>query len=972
MTDGALRGDRAGAAGQVRVLGPIEVRVAGRPLDLGGRRLRLLLALLTANAGRVVTVRTLAEGLWGLDAPPDAHRTVRTYVSRMRGSLTPAAQQARAGQKARTDQETRRGHLIATHPAGYSLRLEAASLDAVTFERLTAEGRALAADQPSTARTRLSAALSLWRGDAYGEFAEVPMLRPEVTRLRQLRLRAVEDRIDAELLIGAGEALVGELLTLTEQNPGHERLWGQLMIALCRASRHTEALETFVRARAALIEQSGMEPSPALTEIHRGVLAHDPHLLGPRTSGPAVDVGGGPRPSQLPPDVAGFTDRERELAHLDALLAGESPAGAVVCAVSGTAGVGKTTLAVHWAHRVARHFPDGRLYVNLRGFDPTGSAVHPAQAVRGFLDAFGIPPGSVPPGLEAQTAMYRSLLNGRRMLVVLDNARDAEQVRPLLPGTPGCLTLITSRNRLSSLAALEGANLLVLDLLTGPQARNLLRVRLGGDRIAAEPGAVTSIVEQCAGLPLALAIVAARSAAQPHLPLAALARELEEREQEETARLDPFDGGDPVTEIRAVFACSYRMLGEAAARLFRLLGLHPQRDIALPAAAALAGVPPARARALLAELVRVHLVNEPVPGRFSLHDLLRTYAAELVVTHDGEDERHAATRRMLDHYLHTADLAGSLLDRKRGLVVLGRPAPGTALGTPGDYGQALAWFAAEHPVLLALVEHVPPGFETHAWQLASTLTTFLDRQGHWASLAAAQTAALAVARRRRDPAGQANAHLGLGLAHAALDRAEALRHFGIALELFERLGCHVGQGRTHQAFARVLGAQARHAEALGHSYASLEHYLAADDRGGRSAALGCVGWFHAQLGEHAKALTHCRRALALAEEIDDPNGQAHIWDTIGYIHHHLGEHRQAIDCYHRALVLFRRTGDRRSTAIGLGYIGDTHSVVGDLAAARDAWSQALVIADELNLSDTDPLRVKLAGCLRRAALAADP
>jgi tetratricopeptide (TPR) repeat protein len=663
--------------------------------------------------------------------------------------------------------------------------------------------------------------------------------------------------------------------------------------------------------------------------------------------------------------VASFTDRERELACLDAVLAGANPAGPVVCAVSGTAGVGKTTLAVHWAHRVAKSFPDGQLYVNLRGFDPAGSALSPAQAIRGFLEAVGVPPGGVPPSLEAQTSLYRSLLKDRRVLVVLDNARDAEQVRPLLPAAPGCLALITSRNRLTSLAVVEGARLLVVDLLTASEARALLTDRLGPHRVAAEPAAVASIVERCAGLPLALAIVAARAAAQPHLPLTALADELEEAD----GRLDTLNGGDSITEIRAVFSCSYNALGEAAARLFRLLGLHPERDLALPAAASLAGLPPARARALLAELARVHLVNEVAPGRYSLHDLLRAYAAELAAAHEDDGTRRAATRRMLDHYLHTADTAGSLLTRKQRLIVPGPAAAGTVVVPPTDHEQALTWFTAEHPVLLAVVERTPPGFESHTWQLASTLTTFLDRQGNWPSLATVQTAALRAARRHGDQAGQAAAHLGLGLAHAALDRHTAIGHFELALEIFGRLGNHIGQARVHQALARVLGAGLRHREALGHAYASLEHYTAIDDRGGQSAALGSIGWFHAQLGEHAAALAHCRRALDLARAAGDLNGQAHIWDSIGYVHHQLGEHQRAIGCYRRALVWFRHTGDRQGTAIGLGYIGDAHSAAGDPAAAREAWSQALALADELGLPDTDPLRVKMLRCLRRASVA---
>ena len=929
-----------------RVLGPAEVTVDDDPVDVGGPQLRAALALLVARAGHVVSVAALVDGLWGQHTPPHAERTVRTYMSRLRKALAP--------------------DLITTRQPGYLLPAGPDAIDALRFERLAKAGRqALKAAAPAVARERLVSALGLWRGAAYGEFGAIPALHAEGMRLERLRRDAVQDRIDADLATGLGQELVAELEELTAANPGHERLWGQLITALYRAGRQADALETFRRAQRALVEDSGVAPTPALTEIHRQVLAQDPRLLPPRSpeSDTACQGVSATRPAQLPFAVPAFTGRAAELARLDELLpriagAGvEHPAAVVISAVSGTAGVGKTALAVHWARRVREAFPDGQLYVNLRGFDPSGSTVSPAEAVRGFLDAFGVPPSRVPPGLEAQTGLYRSLLTGRRVLVLLDNARDAEQVRPLLPGAPGCLALITSRSQLTSLVAAEGAHLLTVDLLDPAGARGLLAGRLGTDRVDAEPAAVAEITARCAGLPLALAIVAARAATQPSLPLEVLAEDL----RKSGNRLDLLDCGDPVTKVRAVLSWSYQALGDQAARLFRLLGLHPGPDAALPAVASLAGLPPARVRTAVAELIRGHLLTEHVPGRYTFHDLLRSYARELTATHDDDNARLRATHRMFDHYLHTARSADAVLTPQPHPIAVTEAQPGATLEHPASHQQALAWFAAEHPVLLTAVEQAAAeGFDTHAWQLPSTLTTFLDRHGHWHALAQAQVIALEAARRRGDATGEANARRGLGLAADRLGHPGAARaHYLLALDLFRGLDDHAGQARTEQHLGRMCADHGRYQEARDHAEQSLGHYRAIDDKAGQSAALNHLGWFRAQLGDHHQALTHCREALALAEEISDPNGQAHIWDSLGYVRHHLGQHDQAVDCYRHAVELFQRTGDRHSEATGLFCLGEVHLSARNPDAARECWTQALTLTDELGLRDVDPLRAKI-------------
>ena len=663
-------------------------------------------------------------------------------------------------------------------------------------------------------------------------------------------------------------------------------------------------------------------------------------------------------PAQLPMSIGDFTGRAEELARLHDLLAEveRQPTAVVISALSGTAGVGKTALAVHWARQARAEFPDGQVYVNLRGFDPGGAAVGVGEAIRGFLDAFGVPADRVPRGLDAQAALYRSLLAGRRVLIVLDNARDADQVRPLLPGAPGCLALVTSRNRLTGLAVTEGAHLLPVDLLTPAEARALLAGRLGAVRMAAEPAAVDEIVVRCAGLPLALAVVAARASGRPGLPLAGLAEELRTADR----RLDPLDGGDSLTGVRSVFQWSYRLLSPEAARLFRLLGLHPGPDTAVPAAAALAGVTAPEARTLLAELTEAQLLTEHRPGRYTFHDLLRAYAAELTAGHDGEDTRDTAVHRLLDHYLHTAYAADALLTRRRDPMTLAPAVPGALPGRPTGPDEALAWFAAEYSVLLSAVQHGQPGFETHTWQLATTLGTFLERQGHWQALADAYTTALDSARRGHDKAGQANAHRGLGLAWYRLGNPDRGReHYLLGLGLFQELGNDAGQARIRQNLAIAASARGDHAEALEHARLSLDHFRAAHDRGGQAIALNEIGWYLAKLGDHREALTHCRQALVAVQEIGDLNGEAHTWDSLGYVHRLLGRFTEAVDCYEQALRLFRKTGDRRSEAIGLAYLGDTLDAAGEREAARGAWTRALAVFDELGLAEADPLRDRL-------------
>jgi tetratricopeptide (TPR) repeat protein/transcriptional regulator with XRE-family HTH domain len=666
-------------------------------------------------------------------------------------------------------------------------------------------------------------------------------------------------------------------------------------------------------------------------------------------------------PRQLPAAVADFTGRAAELQALSRMLdrAGAvAPGTVVISAIGGTAGVGKTALALHWAHEVAGRFGDGQLYVDLRGFDASGTPVAPESAIRWFLDALGVPASGIPSRPDAQAGLYRSLLADKRMLIVLDNARDEQQARPLLPASPGSLVLVTSRSQLPGLAAADGARLISLDVLSHAEAVHMLTDRLGAARAAAEPAAADQIASLCAYLPLALAVAAARAAVCPGFALAALADDL----RDVAGRLDALDSGDPGSSVRAVFSWSIRQLSPGAMRMFRLLGLHPGPDISVPAAASLAGIAEAHTRRLLRELSCAHLITEHAPGRFTFHDLLRAYAAEQAGHTDSQADRAAAIGRVLDHYLHTAACAALLLNPAKELVALAAPRPGAAPGRPADYPQALAWFEKEHQVLLAaLTLAARSGLDGHAWQLPWAMTPFLQIRGHWREWAATQREALAAATRLGDTAAQALSSRHLAMACIELgDHDQARGHYASSLMLYQQLGNRHGQASIEQNLSVLAGRQDRYADALGHAEQALRLYQAIGDDAGEAVTLNDVGWYHGLLGDYQQARVFCRQALTLCAETGYRRVEGYVWDSLGYAEHHLGNFAEAVACYQHALSLHRESGERFYEADTLTRLGDTRYAAGELTQARDAWRQALVILDDLQHPDADKIRARLA------------
>ena len=663
-------------------------------------------------------------------------------------------------------------------------------------------------------------------------------------------------------------------------------------------------------------------------------------------------------PRQLPAAISGFAGRKAELDTLTDVLAGRIEAGGaiVISAVDGTAGIGKTAIAVKWAHSVADRFPDGQLYVNLRGFDPVGPPLASGDAVRGFLDAFEVPGDRIPANPEAQAALYRSLLAGKRVLVVLDNARDAEQVRPLLPGSAGSLVVVTSRPRLTGLIASEGAYPLTVNLMPVADARQLLARRVGPRRVEAEPEAVTDIIARCAQLPLALSIVAARAASHPTFSMAAMAAEL----REARGSLEAFADGDRAADLRAVFSWSYQRLSTSAARVFRLLGLYPGTAIGAPAAASLAGLSLLQGRILLGELARAHLVEEQAPGRFSFHDLLRAYATELAHADESEAERHAAVHRVLDHYLLTAHAAARFLHPRMDFTMKTPFMAGVVPETFASPEEAWAWFEIEYPVFMDLIRlAVARGWDTHAWQFPVVLEEYLDRRGHRHDCREALRTALAAAQNMDNWQGQAYAHYGLGrVFHWFGDFEEAGEHLKRALHFCEKVDEEALKAHAHVEYSHVFEHQKRLTHALDHAQCALNLARAVGSRRAEARALFFSGKYHALLGDYGQALNCSQQALILNRKIGDRRSEGYTLNGIGYAYQGLGQYEQAIAYYEQELALQSELADRYSLAVTFNLLGDTHQAAGNEDAAGHAWQQALRILDEFGTVDIGHVRAE--------------
>ncbi|HUN35083.1 MAG TPA: BTAD domain-containing putative transcriptional regulator [Trebonia sp.] len=922
---------------EFRVLGPVRVERAGQEVAIGRRRERCLLGILLLEAGHPVPKARLTDLLWDGDPPANARAALRTHLSRLRALLD-------------TDGEP--GLELVHTAGGYAALVEPQVVDALRFRDLVKQARGIA--EPTERAEVLRRAVRLWRGPLLADAASDWVRERLEAPWAEARLAAVEDAIDAELASGRERELVGELNALCAEYPHRERFTALLMLALYRDGRQGEALTAFARHDAVVRGELGLDPGPELRELQQRILTADPALLAGRTpSLPAApaDRPGRSGPRQLPATVRHFAGRAPELKALRELLAQSPHGGAVVIsAISGTAGVGKTALAIHFAHQAAERFPDGQLYVNLRGFDPSGAVVSPSDVFPGFLDALGVPAQRIPADLDEQTALYRSVMADRCVLVLLDNARDAGQVRPLLPASSGCLVLITSRDQLGALVALDGAVPLTLGLLTQDEARDLLSRRLGQERVLADEPAVTELIDLCARLPLALNIAAAHAALHPALPLSALADELRDTRH----RLDILTLGTGMADVRAVLSWSYDTLSPEAARVFRLLGLHSGADISLAAVAGLTDRDAKQARRALDELATAHLITASTAGRYGFHDLLRSYAAEQVQALDTETERAEALRRVCDFYIHTASGADRILEPNRMQVELDPPGRGSRPLPLTDATAAMAWFDAEHAnVLAAQRSAAERGWHQAVFEMAWTLFAFQRHRGlRHAQLAACQAALTAVGH-LRDHATEIHVHRLLGRAYVSHGRhEEALAHLDQALALADQHGSVTERANSELALSFAHARLGQDQRALGHAERALDFFSTLESPSWQAAAHNAVGWCAARLGDYDTGRIHCQKALDLLYRHEqDPDTQADVLDSLAYIEHHTGHQREAIDYYRQALALRRSLSHVSATAIMLERLGHPQAELGQHDEARAAWREALTLYRELGYTE---------------------
>ncbi len=958
---------------EFRILGPVDAIVAGQHINIGHARQRAVLAVLLLDLNQQVQDDRLIDRVWGEDPPASVRNVLYGYVARLRAALG-SAEDA--------------GVLLARGAGGYVLSAEPDQLDLHRFRRQIA---AVGADDDQRAAV-LRAALGLWRGEALAGLSS-PWLRAMRHTLEQQKIAALLDLNDIALRQGQHGALISDLTGQAAAHPADERLAGQLMLALYRSGRQTDALHCFDQTRRQLADELGADPGPELQSLHQRILRSDRSLATPES----LNLRSGPAPRQLPPDVSSFTGRAQELAVLDRLLGGRTgnpdavgtgpgagdggvPA-VVISAVSGTAGVGKTALAVRWAHRVADRFPDGQLYVNLRGYDPA-QPMPAADALAGFLRALGVAGPDIPAELDERAARYRSMLAGRRMLVVLDNASVADQVRPLLPGTPGCSAVVTSRDTLAGLVARDGARRLDLDLLPHADAVSLLQALIGA-RAEDDPEAAAALAAQCARLPLALRLAAEVAAARPAVSLADVVSELADRQR----RLDLLDaGGDSHTAVRAVFSWSYRQLDADTARGFRLLGLHPGPDLDAYATAALTGAAVSQARQLLDRLTRAHLIGSASPGRHDMHDLLRDYARDLDAVLDGEEGLRSALTRLFDFYLYATATAMDTLfpaeqSRRPPIPPQASPAPPVT-----DPGAARAWLDAERVCLVAAATHMATsGWPGHAIRLSATLFRYLDIGGHvpealiiynHARQAALHTGdraaeakaltslgnvairqgrdheaasyyreALPLCRETGDRAGEARALHNLGLTHLELgDYPQASDHFQAALVMYRAIRDRVGEARTLGNLGAVHASEGRLDEAASLQMRALDVLREIGDRVGEASTLNRLGVTERQRRHFPEATAHLQQALIVCREIGDRFAEADAITYLGDVEFRQGSYQLAAANIHRALGMYREFGSKSGETRALNVLGDVLLASGLPDQARSQYTAALSLS----------------------------
>ncbi len=938
-----------------RLLGPLEVWAGEDWQEIRAPKWRSLLAVLLINAGQVVPVDVLINEVWQ-DAPPDtAANLVSIYVLRLRRLMGD------------TDSS-----VLRTRAPGYQLRLGEADSDLQVFNALVHDGRrALAAGDAQGAAGLLAEALALWRGSPLADVPPTPLVEAETEGLAELRLDAAELRIAAELACGAAAQVIPELRRLLADHPLRENLWVLLMRALDAAGRHAEALDAYGQARNAIAGELGVDPGAELRHLYTDMLAQDDLLAreggeapgsisaatvtaspGPPEPAPSVAEArvsrSVPAPAQLPADVADFTGREDQVRYLCQLLSSadaHGEGGAVrIALVAGSGGLGKTSLAVHAAHRVRGSFPDGQLYVDLLGATPHPLGV--GDVLARFLRDLGVDGRDIPVDEAERSARYRTILAGHRMLIVLDNARDAAQVRPLLPGTASCSVLVTTRSRMPDLASTQLVDLNVLD---DEEALTLFSRVVGDERAAAEPEATAEVLLACAGLPLAIRICAARLATRSGWTIAAMANRL----RHEHRRLDELSVGD--LAVRASFQVSFTTLpasaqpdGIAPADAFRLLGLWPGPSVSAAAAAALFGTAENLATDALEALVDARLLESTSADRYKFHDLLRVYAAERAMAEESETDRVTAVGRLLRWYMRTSDAAATAVAPHRYNVPLepagADPAPLAFAGA----GDALSWYDSERVNLVAATRQASSsGLHDVAWRLPAPLFVVFQSRNNWVDCISTHRIALDSARRLGDRQGEAWVLNNLGYALGITGDSDSIGCLEQALSIRREIGDRIGEAQAANNLADAYRALGKREEALELLHRALGLNREVGYRLGEGVDLVNLGDVLLGLDRAGEAIDYLQEARRTFAEIDHADGTGYALYWLGQCYASLARDAEALDCLEQALASHQVAGNRYRQAVTLRSLGRVQARGGLVAEARESWARSAAIFDDL-------------------------
>lgn len=907
---------------EFRVLGPVEIWVAGQRRDLGSPKEACVLAILLLTPGRPVSAETLVDYVWGTNPPAKVRASLWSYVARLRRTLG-------------VDGEAS----LVSRSGLYVLETDPDLVDLHRFRRLRNQARALAeSGEREHAAQMLRDAESLWNGEA---LAGVPGDWARQTRiaLEQERLAVTMDRIEAEFTVGR-EPDLGELSDLTSRHPFVERTVEHLMVALYRSGRQAEALDAYRQTRQRLRDELGTEPGPELRSLHQRILNADPDLAAP----PRDWVKRGTGPNNLPRDIPHFTGRAEELRDLvAAIVAASSSTATTVVAIDGMAGVGKSALAIHLAHRLANQFPDGQIFLSLHAHDPFEEPLDPASALDRLLRLTGAArrpdvitgSGGQADALEVHAALWREQAAHRRLLIVLDDAGSRDQVRLLLPGTPGCVVLITSRRRLTGLS---GARSLSLDVMQSADAAELF-ARVAGPERSYHAETIADVVRLCGYMPLAIQLAASRLRHRPAWTAADLAQLLSRTQN----RLREIRGEE--LEVASSFELSYRYLASQQQVIFRQVGCYPVADFSLHAVSAASCLTLAEADRVIDGLRGYHMLEEPISGRFRCHDLLREYAKELASLEESAPTQRAIMHRLLDYYLYVAAQADSILfPHRRRLEVETTYTPAEPPAVT-NRREAQAWIDAEWQNILGLIQYAAiSGFHEHCVLLPHVMALYLEVGGHWPEAIAAHESALETWRLLGDRRGEAQAHADLCLPRLRGGHFEgALHHGEEALAICRALGDDVGAADALDRLGLVHWHAARYPSALKSFEEALVIHRAAGNRYGEAEVLGHSGFGHWHVGRYTAAIEAFENALELYRDLGDSRGEGKVLNNIGDVQARLGAHEEALSYYQRALPIARDVGGRQAEAVLFNNIGNAYKDIGRYDDALSNLRSALGI-----------------------------